>query len=192
MFGCILDQADDARHGAFAVGLGDARRYHAADVDASRQELVVGADVARQAFAGEGYGVERCGADGDDGIERHFLAGTDDDGFADGNLVGADGQFFAVADYGGGVGLQLEEVLDALAAASLGDAFKELADLEEEHHEDGFGELRLGTGQEPYAERADGGDGHQEMLVEGLAVQDAFGGLLEGVEAHDEIGYKID
>ena len=63
---------------------------------------------------------------------------------------------------------------NALTTLPLGIALKEFAHLEEEHHEDGFRILCLCPWQEAYQQRTDGGDGHEEVLVEGIAVSDAL------------------
>ena len=78
------------------------------------------------------------------------------------------------------------------ARAAFRDALEELADLEEQHDEDRFGELRLSARQEADRERAEGGDAHQEVLVQRLAFSERLGGFLERVPAHDEVGDQVD
>ena len=92
----------------------------------------------------------------------------------------------------GDVGADVHQVGDALAALSLGIALEQLADLEEQHDEHRLRELRLGTRQEADGEGADGGYRHEEMLVEGIAVDDALDSLLQRVVADNQVGYKID
>ena len=82
------------------------------------------------------------------------------------------------------VGTYVHEVGNALTALSLGIALEQLAHLEEEHDEDGFGELGLGIWQEADAQGTYRGYRHEEMLVEGVAVGNAFGGLLQRVVAY--------
>ena len=55
----------------------------------------------------------------------------------------------------------------------------EFADMEEEHHEDGLWEFRLGSGQETDTEGADSGDRHQEVLVESLALHDTLPSFVQ-------------
>ena len=81
---------------------------------------------------------------------------------------------------------------DALAALPLGVALEELAHLEKQHDEDGLSHLRLSIRQETDGERTDGGYRHQEMLVEPVAMHDAFGGLMKCLMTGNEIGDKID
>ena len=70
---------------------------------------------------------------------------------------------------------------DGVAAFPFGIAFKEFADLEEQHDEDGFGEFRLGTGQKTDGESSERGNRHQEVLVEGVALGNAFCRLLQSL-----------
>ena len=80
---------------------------------------------------------------------------------------------------------------NAVAAFTLGIAFEELADLEEEHHEDRLGELGLCTRQEANAECTDGCHRHEEMLVEGIAVGHALNGFVKRFVSDEQIGYEI-
>ena len=73
----------------------------------------------------------------------------------------------------------VHQVGNAVAALPLGITLKEFANLKEQHDEDGLWELRLGTWQETDAKRTDSGDGHQEVLVEHIALGDAFPRLMQ-------------
>ena len=70
---------------------------------------------------------------------------------------------------------------NTLTTATFGIALKQFTHLEEQHDEHGLRELRLGSWQEPDAQRPDGGDGHQEVFVQCLAVQQSFGCFLQRV-----------
>ena len=70
---------------------------------------------------------------------------------------------------------------DARTALAFGIALEELTDLEEEHDEDGLGELRLSPGQETDAEGTDGSDRHEEMLVEGITMGDSLPRFVQGL-----------
>ena len=80
---------------------------------------------------------------------------------------------------------------DAVAALALSITLEELTHLEEEHDEDGLRKLRLGPWQETDTEGADGGDRHEEMLIERSAVPQTLGGFAEGVVTDEEIWYKV-
>jgi hypothetical protein len=92
----------------------------------------------------------------------------------------------------GDVRPDVHQVLDAVAAAALCDAFEEFSYLEEKHYEYGLGEGCPSTGKEADEKGTEGGDGHQEMLVEGVAVCDAFGCFTKGFVSDKEIWNKID
>ena len=81
---------------------------------------------------------------------------------------------------------------NAATTLSLGVALEEFANLEEQHDEDGFGELCLGTWQETYGKGADGGYRHQEMFVEGIAVHQSFDGFLQRFVTYQQVRNEID
>ena len=68
---------------------------------------------------------------------------------------------------------------DAVAALALGITLEKFANLEEEHDKDGLRELCLSPRQEADAESADGGDGHEKMLIEHLTLSDALPRFME-------------
>ena len=79
----------------------------------------------------------------------------------------------------GHIWTDVHQVGDALAAFSPGIALEEFSDLEEEHHKDRLRKLRLGPRQETDAERTDGSNRHQEMLVEGITLHDSVPSLMQ-------------
>ena len=58
-----------------------------------------------------------------------------------------------------------------------------LSDAVKEHDRNGLGVFT-------HADSADGGDGHEEVLLKQSAVNELFGGLLKGLKACDEVGHK--
>ena len=76
---------------------------------------------------------------------------------------------------------------DAAAAVALGDALEQFANLIEQHYEYRLCELRLGAREETYAQRACGCDGHEEVLVQRLAVCKTLNSLFEGVPTCHQI-----
>ena len=78
---------------------------------------------------------------------------------------------------------------NALAAASFGVSLEEFAYLEKQHYEHRFRELRLGSWQETDEQCTDGGYRHEEMLIEGIAVNQSFDGFLQGVVTNEEVGH---
>ena len=81
---------------------------------------------------------------------------------------------------------------NTLATLPFGIALKEFAHLEEEHHKDCLGKLCLCTWQEADAQSAYRSYGHQEMLIEGVALQQPFSSLLQRACSYDEIRDEID
>ena len=92
----------------------------------------------------------------------------------------------------GEIGADVHQVGDALAAAPFGETLEEFADLEEQHNEYSFLERCLRSRQEADAERSDSGYRHQEMFVEGIAVRDTLGRLLQGFVAYEQIRNEVD
>ena len=76
-------------------------------------------------------------------------------------------------------------------AAAFRDALEELAHLEEQHDEHRLGELRLGARQEADGERAQRGDGHEEVLVQGLAVHQRLGRLGQRLPTDNQIRNQV-
>ena len=188
VLGGVLDELEDARGGGFAEGLGGPDAQHAAEVDAAREDFVARGDAARQAFARQRHGVQRGIAFQYDAVHRDFLAGADQNGLADGDALGRDRQYGAVPLDLGRIGANVHQMAHGAARAALCDALEELADLEEKHDEDRFGELGLSPREETDGERAQRGDAHQEILVQCLAVCKGLGGFLQGVPADEEVG----
>jgi hypothetical protein len=86
----------------------------------------------------------------------------------------------------------VHEVGDAVAGLALGVTLEEFANLEEKHHEDSLWILRLGSGEKTYQQGTDSGDGHEEMFVEGITVDDTFPRLLERLMTDEQVGDEVD
>ena len=91
----------------------------------------------------------------------------------------------------GRIGPDVHQVGDRFPAAAFRDALEELAHLEEQHDEHRLGELRLGARQEADGERAQRGDGHEEVLVEGLAVHQRLGRLRQRLPTDNQIRNQV-
>ena len=81
---------------------------------------------------------------------------------------------------------------NTLATLSFGIALKQFANLEEQHDENGLRKLRLSTGQKADEQGSDGGNRHQEMFVESLAVNESLSRLFQRIVTNQQIGYQID
>ena len=84
------------------------------------------------------------------------------------------------------------QVRDAVAAAALGVTLEQFAHCEEQHDEYRFRELGLRSGQEADAEGTDGGQGHEEVLVEDISAGNAFDRFFQGAGADEQVGNEID
>ena len=184
----VLHEVEDLRGGGLAELLGHASAHDAGDVHAARDDLVARRDVAGRALAGERHGVEARRALHDLAIEGYLLPRTNENRVSHVHVRRRDGLYLAVALHVGGVGTDVHELRDGRAALVLGEVLEELAHLEEEHDEDGLGELGLTAWDEADEKRAERGDGHEEVLVEGLSPDDALAGLGEHVVAGHEVG----
>ena len=89
------------------------------------------------------------------------------------------------------IGTDIHQVGNALTAPALGIALEQFANLEEQHHKHRLRELRLSPRQEADGQRTDGGHRHQQVLVEGIALGNALGRLLQRVITYYYIRYEI-
>ena len=74
---------------------------------------------------------------------------------------------------------------------SLSIAFKEFTHLEEKHDENSLSKLSLLARKETDAQGSYGGNGHQEMFIEHIAMSNTLGSLAQGVVTYQQIGNKI-
>lgn len=80
---------------------------------------------------------------------------------------------------------------DTVVTLSLSIAFEEFTHLEEKHNEDSLSKLSLLARKETDAQGSYGGNGHQEMLIEHIAMSNTLGSLAQGVMTYQQIGNKI-
>ena len=188
----VFHELEDAAHGRRAEELGGADAQDAGHVDAAGDDLAAHLDVTRHGLAGKGGGVELRGAVDHDAVDRHALAGLDHDDVADLHLIRIDFDNRAVALDVGVIGGDIHHGGDGLAALAHGVALEQFAHLVEEHDGSALGHVRFGLGEEDHGECADGGDGHEEALVEGLATADVAPRLEQDVVSCDEVGDEVE
>ena len=156
-------------------------------VDAAADDIVSSFGRAGDRLSGKGGGIELCLALDDDAVDRHALTGLDHDHGGDGDVIGEDLLECAVGLLDVSVvGRDVHHGTDRLAALAHGVRLKQLADLVEQHDGGAFGHVRVGIGEEHHGKRADGRDGHEEALVEGLAAADVIECLLQYVVAGNQ------
>ena len=178
-----MHEADDFRDRAFAKTLRGAHADDTRQIDAARHHFVAHAGLARHALACQGDGVQRGAALQDDAVERHLLAWPHDNHTAYFHLLRA--YVLHISPFNVcHIGAYVHQVCYAVAALALGVVLEQLAHLEKQHHKDCFGKFRLGSRQEADAQGTDGGHRHQEVLVEGIAVGQSLGSLLQRVVSY--------
>ena len=187
----VLHQLEDAGHGRFGEGGLHLDADHAGHVDAARNRRNAGFDHGRHALAGKRARVELAFAFHDLAVERDALAGLDDDHIAHGHRRRIDLYEIAlvVLDVGE-VGGDVHHGGDRLARLVGRVAFEQLAYLVEEHDRRAFGHMGLSFGKEDQSEGAECGNRHEQILVEGLSVDDAVPGFGEHVVAGQQVGHQ--
>ena len=188
----VFHEPDDFRDGALAEGLSGPDAEDTGEVDAAGGHVVAFLDIPGQALAGEGHCVEGGGAFDDGAVEGYFPAGPDHYDFSCIHFFGRDGLSLPAALHLGCVRTDFHQVRDAVAAPALGVTLEQLAYCEEQHDEDRFREFGLRPGQEADAEGTDGGQGHEEVLVEDVSAGNAFCRFFQGAGADEQVGDEID
>ncbi len=144
-------------------------------VQVSAEDLVAFPRLAGDRLSGHGLGVnERLSAD-DDAVHRDQFSGFHDDGVADLNRLGLQSHDLVVADHRGIRCLEVHQCFDGRTGLADGTALEILPDLVEHHHCDGFAPVCIVTDHTD-RECSEGGDHHQEVLVE----ESRFGEIPEG------------
>ena len=90
------------------------------------------------------------------------------------------------------IGTYGKQVGNAAAALPLGIFFEHFAELEEEHHTDGFNKFGFAFGHKSDGKCSKRCYAHQKMLVPHIAMSDAHKGFQQRFIARNEIGGQID
>ena len=188
--GGVLHQVQDLGHRGLAEFPGGTDFQQPGHVDAAADDLVPLPDLPGQGLAGEGGGIQGGGALHHSAVDRNLLAGLDHNNGADGHLVRVYLLQLPVLFHVGVVRADVHQLTDVPAAPAYCIALEPLADLIEQHDGDGLGVIPapLVQGQ---GNGAHSGHGHQEVLVEHLAVLDALQGLSQDVVTCDQIGDQV-
>ena len=182
----IFHEVEDLGDRGLAKFLAGAHLEQAGHVHTAADDLVAGLHIAGQALAGQGCGVQGRSALHDHAVDGHTFAGLDHDHGADFDIIGVHLFQLAVCVLDVGVvGADVHQAGDALAAFADGHALEQLTDLVKE--DDGAA-LDIVAQRE----RAHGGNGHQEALVERLAVLDALERLAQDIPAHHEVRDEVE
>ena len=144
------------------------------------------------ALARKGHGVEARRTLDHHAIKRHTLAGAHHDVLAHSHGVGGHGQLLAPSPHMGRIGPDVHHLGNGVATLVFGVMLKELAHLEKQHDKHRLGKLHLGTRQETDEQRTDGGYGHKEILIEGVALANALPSLGQHIVTNEQIRYEVD
>ena len=134
-----------------------------------------------QGFAGEGGGVQRGAALQHRAVQRHSLSGLHHDHRANRHILRVHFLQTVFRFQIGGVRPDIHQRGNGGAGLSHGVILKQFAGLVEQHDEHGLGIVACG-------ESANGGEGHQEVLVKYLPVDDAQNRLPQHVITDDQVG----
>ena len=187
----LFHQFEDSRCRGVLKRARGAQADDAREVDTAAQHLVVWSHLAWQGFAREGRQVECRLALHDTAVQRHALARQHHNRFSHGNVFGIRFHQLALLHNVRTVGANLHQGGNAPSASLHGQALEELADLVEEHHSHTLHKVAVPVidGQH---EGSDGGDGHQEILVEHSSVHHAQSCLAQNVVADNQVGRQVE
>ena len=175
----IFHQVKDFCNGGLPINLRGPDAQHTVGVHTAADDLIPGAHGARAALAGQSCGIQGGLTGQDHAVQRDLLTGLDDDGRANGHIIGVnDGDAAVPGLQIRAVGADVHQRGDARTALADGVGLEQLTDLVEQHNGHALGVLAAADG-------ADRGDGHQEVLVKNLAVLDAHERLAQDIMADD-------
>ena len=144
-------------------------------------------DAAWNTFAGECHGVQAGVTFQDDAVQGHLFTGFDKDYLTGSNFFRMNRFQLSATFHAGAVRADVYKVGDAAAAVALGLFFEPFSHLEEQHHKNGLRELAFSTGQKADAKGSQRSDAHQEVFVQGFAVDQGLGRLLQGVPTYNQV-----
>ena len=189
--GGVLHQVQDTAGGRFPEGLGDADPQKPRKVHTSGYYCISLSDVAGDALAREGRGIQRRCPFYDYAVQRDTSSGPDDHDIPGGDIRGIDRLHPFRRFQEGGIRPYVHKGCNASPAAAFGDSFKEFSELKEKHYEHGLRELRAGSRQESDGQGSDRSHSHQKIFVQGLSFQELFRPFAKGFPSDCQIGYKI-
>ena len=155
-------------------------------VDAPADDVIPGLHLAGHALSCQGGGVHHGLALQHHAIQGDTLPGFHGDGIPHRHFLRVHLGQLAVPLHVGVVRANVHEAGDGFPGFAHGVALEQLPHLVEQHDEHGLGVLALA--EKSGAEGPHRGQGHEEVLVEHLAMGDVPGGLPQHIPADDKIG----
>ena len=170
---------------AFTENLCGPDAQHAAHVDAAADDLVTGL----YALTGQGAGVQAGFPVFHDAVNRDFLPGFHRNDAAGFHFVRIHPDQLSVLLQIGIIRSDIHQFGNVPPAFAHGIALEQFADLVKQHYGDGL--VIIAGFQQADDQGPNGGDGHEEVFVEHLAVQDPFEGFPQDIMSDDEVGHQV-
>ncbi len=183
--GGVLHQFKNAGHGRLTVRLRHADLQHAVQVHGTAVDIVTDFHALRHGFTGQRGGIQAGFAFLNHAVQRNPFARLDEDQVIDRDLFGVDFLNLIAVDAVRVLRAEVHHRGNGFTGASHGVILEELADLIEEHNGDSLREIAQG-------QRAEGGDGHQEILIEDLSVKDVRERLAQHFPADGQVRSHVD
>ena len=189
MVAAFLHQLEYLTGGRFAKSLSGLYAQRVAHIDATAEYLVAYDGFAGHRLSRQGGSIEYRLAFGHNSVDGHLLASPHHNLRADAHLLRAHLLDVSLALHIGIVGTYVHQRQDVAPALAYSMPLEEFAHLEEQHH--GYRLVVVArTAHECKGKGSDGSYGHEEILIEHLAVQYSFGSLAQYVVAYYQIYHE--
>ena len=168
-----VHQLQNSRHGGGFKGALRPDGQHTGQIDAARQHPIPLGQIGRNGLTGDFGGIHGGRALDDHAVHRDPLAGIHPEQITGLHILGVGFLPLPIDQDPCHIRTQIHQGGHGFPGALHGDGFKELTDLEEQHHRRRFHKFSQAQG-------ADRGHRHQKVLVKGLLRPD----LLQGIGQH--------
>ena len=176
----VFNQVQNAGRGGFLKLFGCLHAQKAGQVDGSAEDLLSRRDIPGQGFAGERRSVYRRSSLHDHTVDRHPLAGFDENNAADLDVIGISLLHAVLCLQIGVVRPDVHQLADVFSALSDRITLEEFSDLVKEHDRDSLGILAERHGSH-------GRRRHEEVLIKYLPVPDSLERLAEDIMSNRKI-----
>ena len=181
----VLDQIQDFGSCRFIKFTGRLHMEKTGCIDEAGQDLIPGTHFPWQALSCQGSRIHGGTAFRNDTVNGHLFTGPDHNDTADLNFIRIHFPDLAVLFQIGVIRPDIHQLADTPAAAADGPALEKLSDLVEPHDRHALRILTENHG-------ADGGHGHQEVLIKDLPVHNAFPCLAQDIISYRQIRNQIE
>ena len=186
LFRCFLHHFQDLGDGGILKCLQGPHTEKTVSIDASGDDLVSGMDRAGHGFPGEGSRIDEALSGEDLPVHGDTFSGPDHQNVPRFHIIGVDGLHRAVFQFQIGVFRHdVHQFRDGPAGLSHRIALEPFPDLIEQHDGHSLGILAGDEGP-------DGGQRHQEGLIQRTPVFDSQSGFPDHIPAYQEVGDEVD